>query len=1028
MSNNHQLHDDDGYDSDVQEFKTGTDYRAIVTFNPPEESEQVLGALVNEDVPSCRSYLSFYIPSHWHSYLRVRFVIKEIEKTGAKVSTSTSKVRVKMSRILLKINARSISHISHEAVTSPIAHLNQTPGLMEAINGGELYRLNVTFDPDCISTESLWTTRQYAEPCQGQVQMLQQACASGRLRLYVQAGEGLKTPFTAFNTRRQAEQLTHPLDIWHADHPRQHFVQLGAILEAEDRPVDVRYPPQQAFSDFGEYVTTMGYAAIGEHEITVARAKAIENEIFLLRILAIPGCSNRRYFALIEIPPTFEWRFEVGDTLAVCLDPEPDIREDDWSATIIESLPFAPMGDVTMLLRRRYIKEEEQYDDFELPAIPSNFSSEDEAKDACTNGATIEVKIRVLVEKKTLARQISAIRQIQDHRPDLHRFLCAKNYCDAEQKDLYATMPADQIHGMLRGLKLTSSQRDTLDYCRRLPNGIGLIQGPPGTGKTHIILEIVTPLLLSSSHQPALILTPTNLTSDDIVHRLSQSNRDRGGSPNNIIIRLHVMSTEFDVVAQSSAGDRLPPTVFGEPSELETIAELDTAKYLYDFYQQVEQRPSIAADKRVRLIDQSLGGWMLRVANIIQHPCNEPGPRWSDFREAYHRYSQEDMDTEQLINFRSRTKDLREYVLSIAKVVVCTLNNAGDAKLYTSFQPVVTLVDEAAKATEPDSIIPLAWNPAGPVVFVGDHMQLRPTILSQQTNHFYGQLRQSLFARLAEGGHPHVMLTEQHRMHPDIANIPSKFWYEGRLISVPSTRNRPMAKVFSHYLQQRFNLKGPTMLLNIPGVARKLGSSLYNLTNAASVLEILVPLLTEVEPGHIAIITPYKAQCHVYKNALYQLGKESGKDLRNIQLRTIDGFQGGEAPIVVLDLTITDRLGFVREPNRLNVAMSRAQDGFIIVTNVSENESIRNRHNKWLMKIISNYKRRHIVSDTRQPNLNTFQTLPSEQPIPSWRTTTDGGQTLQHLSHPRTLPPHLLRLRTLRYRPPRPPSHPPSTS
>lgn len=57
-----------------------------------------------------------------------------------------------------------------------------------------------------------------------------------------------------------------------------------------------------------------------------------------------------------------------------------------------------------------------------------------------------------------------------------------------------------------------------------------------------------------------------------------------------------------------------------------------------------------------------------------------------------------------------------------------------------------------------------------------------------------------------------------------------------------------------------------------------------------SVLEILIPLLTEVESEHIAIITSYKAQCYVYKNALYQLRKESEKDLRNIQLWTINNF------------------------------------------------------------------------------------------------------------------------------------------
>lgn len=63
----------------------------------------------------------------------------------------------------------------------------------------------------------------------------------------------------------------------------------------------------------------------------------------------------------------------------------------------------------------------------------------------------------------------------------------------------------------------------------------------------------------------------------------------------------------------------------------------------------------------------------------------------------------------------------------------------------------------------------------------------------------------------------------------------------------------------------------------------------------------------------------------------------------------------------MLDLIITDQLEFVKESNRLNIVMSHAQDEFIIVINVSENKSIQNRHNKWLMKIIFNYKHRHIV-------------------------------------------------------------------
>ncbi len=53
-----------------------------------------------------------------------------------------------------------------------------------------------------------------------------------------------------------------------------------------------------------------------------------------------------------------------------------------WSASVIRSLPYAPVGDVTMIVRRRYIKVEERYDDEDPPFNPAMFDMENEAKDA----------------------------------------------------------------------------------------------------------------------------------------------------------------------------------------------------------------------------------------------------------------------------------------------------------------------------------------------------------------------------------------------------------------------------------------------------------------------------------------------------------------------------------------------------------------------------------------------------------------------------------------------------------------------
>ena len=57
-----------------------------------------------------------------------------------------------------------------------------------------------------------------------------------------------------------------------------------------------------------------------------------------------------------------------------------------------------------------------------------------------------------------------------------------------------------------------------------------------------------------------------------------------------------------------------------------------------------------------------------------------------------------------------------------------------------------------------------------------------------------------------------------------------------------------------------------------------------------------------------------------------------------LRLATIDNFQGEEAKIVILSTVrsnIDDKVGFLKTPNRINVACSRAKHGFYIIGNAS---------------------------------------------------------------------------------------------
>lgn len=60
--------------------------------------------------------------------------------------------------------------------------------------------------------------------------------------------------------------------------------------------------------------------------------------------------------------------------------------------------------------------------------------------------------------------------------------------------------------------------------------------------------------------------------------------------------------------------------------------------------------------------------------------------------------------------------------------------------------------------------------------------------------------------------------------------------------------------------------------------------------------------------------------------------------LKALRLATVDNFQGEEAKVIVLSLVrsnIKNKIGFLRTSNRINVALSRAKHGMIIIGNAS---------------------------------------------------------------------------------------------
>ncbi|KAK2749153.1 hypothetical protein FQN57_006768 [Myotisia sp. PD_48] len=97
--------------------------------------------------------------------------------------------------------------------------------------------------------------------------------------------------------------------------------------------------------------------------------------------------------------------------------------------------------------------------------------------------------------------------------------------------------------------------------------------------------------------------------------------------------------------------------------------------------------------------------------------------------------------------------------------------------------------------------------------------------------------------------------------------------------------------------------------------------------------------------------------------------------LKDITARTIDGTQGKECAICILDLTATHKSGFVKDLNRLTVALSRAKSGLYIIGNekaMLQDPTLRPRegNSPMLAKMVSYLRWRKWIVNLQAPRLD----------------------------------------------------------
>lgn len=280
-------------------------------------------------------------------------------------------------------------------------------------------------------------------------------------------------------------------------------------------------------------------------------------------------------------------------------------------------------------------------------------------------------------------------------------------------------------------------------------------------------------------------------------------------------------------------------------------------------------------------------------------------------------------------------------ILREAHVVFATCVGSGiEETSFLEFDIVV--VDEATQATEPDILIALTCGKNVPrqLVLVGDQHQLPPTVLSEASGENGLGLDIGLYLRLWLSGIQTELLNTQYRMHPAINAFPSARFYKKRVRDGVDAKDRPLPVEVSRRLKWLSSRSSVTFFPVNDGIEerdrmtldRADGASLLNRAEA-NVVVLLVQALTKDKGTEIdiGVISPYSGQVKLLRDELLRK-PTSG----NIEINTVDGFQGREKDIIIISAVRSNeegRIGFLNDWRRLNVALTRSRLMLIMVGN-----------------------------------------------------------------------------------------------
>ncbi|KAH3900110.1 ATP-dependent 5'-3' DNA helicase HCS1 SCDLUD_003077 [Saccharomycodes ludwigii] len=493
----------------------------------------------------------------------------------------------------------------------------------------------------------------------------------------------------------------------------------------------------------------------------------------------------------------------------------------------------------------------------------------------------------------TYTRMCSTMRRLNEYEnlPNneiMQYLLCEREFVARKNANDGSSDCSSQFHND----QLNTSQKKAIDFA--LNNTISIIHGPPGTGKTYTLVELIAQLY--DRGERILVCGPSNISVDTILERLGKV------IPGNELLRI------------------------GHPARL---LEANLSHSL-DVLAKTGENGSILKDLRKEIDDT-----ILKIKKYKSY---------KDLREGWKMVKELRKDLK-----RREIKVTNDLIIQ-SKVVVCTLHGSSskvllqaydiDPKLFSTL-----IIDEVSQSLEPQCWIPLISHYRSNMkrlVLAGDNKQLPPTVKTEDNDAIKNTLSKTIFDRLEDhyGDSFKLLLNVQYRMNKKIMEFSSKEMYENKLLAADSVANRLLSDLPGVDVDENteipliwYDTQGDDFL---EGQERDdsdgiLISSKYNENEAYLVLKHVKDLLnSNVLQDHIGIISPYSAQVSLLKSLVHSKYSQ-------VEISTVDGFQGREKEVIILSLVRSNDtydVGFLRDDRRLNVAMTRPRRQLCVIGNM----------------------------------------------------------------------------------------------